>query len=342
MRTITAFAVLVISIGSLSAGVRAFGQSTEVLPETEDSVPAPARDRRYSLGISSLFGMVYGSAEEIVYPTGSTKGEFLSQLLWDMKPLFYCGALLDFSPIDPMEKWSFYSALSFKAGIPAKTGKMEDRDWQSVENSALTNYSVHDNESREAFWLEGAFGVSFPIKSRFLFSLSANVSYMHFSFTGWGGSFQYAAETSAGHFSPIGEAQKGSFSSGKVINYTQDWLIVAPGLSLNARFLSYFSAELFFQISPLIWCADLDQHLLTGDQFRDYTRWGLFLEPKGRLVFIPNQRLSLSLDLAYRYITGSRGEVYVQPSGSGKYIPAGAAGTGLSLLDTGILCKIRL
>jgi outer membrane protease len=283
--------------------------------------------------------MVYGHAEEIVYSSGSTKNEMLSQLLWDMKPLFYCGALLDFGRTNPMEKWGFFSAVSFKAGIPAKSGKMEDRDWQSTANTALTNYSSHDNETREFFWLEGTAGVSIPVKSLFALRAYAGVSYMRFSFTGWNGSLRYASG-SGGDFGSIDDAEEIAIF-GRVINYSQDWLLLAPGVSAEFRFLTFFSGELFFQISPLIWCADLDEHLLVMKEFRDYTRWGLFLEPRARLAFNPGERLSLSLDFAYRYITGSRGEVYQRPLTGGAYAHAGEAGTGLSMMDTGFMVKIH-
>jgi outer membrane protease len=339
VRNITVFRILVIICAFFAAG-RTFCQGQEIPLEIKNS-PSPdtGGKRRYSLGISPQFGMVYGHAEEIVYSSGSTKNEMLSQLLWDMKPLFYCGVLLDFGRTDPMEKWGFFSDLSFKAGIPSRSGKMEDRDWQSTTSSALTNYSSHDNETREFFWLEGMVGVSIPIKSLFALKTYAGVSYMRFSFSGWNGFLRYASG-SGGNFGSVDDAVEVSVS-GKVINYTQDWLLVAPGVSAEFHFLNLFSGELFFQISPLIWCVDLDEHLMVGREFRDYTRWGLFLEPRARLAFNPGERLSLSLDFAYRYITGSRGEVYQRPLAGGEYTQAGEAGAGLSMMDTGFMVKIR-
>ncbi|MDR0583838.1 MAG: omptin family outer membrane protease [Treponema sp.] len=340
MRNITAFRILVIT-GVLFAAGGAFAQEPEISRETENLPSFNAGgNRRYSLGISPQFGMVYGQVEEIVYSGGKTKNELLSQLLWDMKPLFYCGVLLDFGRTDPMEKWGFFSGLSFKAGIPARSGKMEDRDWQSTESTALTNFSSHDNETKEFFWLEGTAGVSFPIKSLVALRTYIGVSYMRFSFSGWDGYLRYATVNN-GQYGSVSDAQEIALS-GKVINYTQDWLLAAPGVSAEFRFLRLFSGALFFQISPLIWCADVDEHLLAGKEFKDYTRWGLFLEPRARLAFNPGERLSLSLEFAYRYITGSRGEVYQRPLTGGEYSLGGEAGAGLSMMDTGFLVKIHL
>ncbi|MDR2484728.1 MAG: omptin family outer membrane protease, partial [Treponema sp.] len=107
------------------------------------------------------------------------------------------------------------------------------------------------------------------------------------------------------------------------------------------------SGELGFQISPLVWCSDLDEHLLplpnapNGRQFKDNLRWGLFLEPRGKIAFAPNQRLELSMELAYRLITGSRGEEYSRPKDTGDYVLVGEAGAGFSLLDTGLMLKVH-
>ena len=346
MSNITAFTVLVIICVLFAAGGAA-AQEQEIPAEPEiaweiENPPNTGGNRRYSLGISPQFGMVYGQAAEIVYSDGKTKNELLSQLLWDMKPLFYTGAALDFGRTNPMEKWGFFSGLSFKAGIPARSGKMEDRDWQSSQNTALTNYSAHDNETREFFWLEGTAGVSIPIKSLFALRTYIGVSYMRFSFTGWNGSLRYATG-SGGQYGSINDAKEIELF-GKVINYTQDWLLIAPGVSAELRFLRLFSGALFFQISPLIWCADLDEHLMREPQmqFNGYTRWGLFLEPRARLAFNPDERLSLSLEFAWRYVAGSRGEAYQRPLSGGEYAPSGEAGTGLSMTDTGFMAKIRL
>jgi outer membrane protease len=277
-------------------------------------------------------GMLYGQSEEIVYPQ-DTKAKYLSQLIWDIKPLFYTGATADFSILSAKANWGFFFNFILKAGIPGQTGKMEDRDWQSKENDALTDYSIHDNETSQFFWLEGGAGIFIPIKSFSRISLSLNPSYMLFSFSGSGG---------YGTYSRNNNWERISFD-GKVINYTQSWLILAPAISFDCRFLNYFSGGVFFQISPLIWCSDIDEHLTTQTEYRDYMYWGLFLEPRGKIAFSPHERFELSLNWAYRYISGSRGKSYWRSTvGETKFADSGVeAGAGLSLLDTGLLFKIR-
>jgi outer membrane protease len=272
--------------------------------------------------------MLYGQVEEIVYPYNA-KAKYLSQLLWDVKPLFYLGALLDLTYRNPAAGWGFFSDLSVKAGIPGRTGKMEDQDWQAIDSDAVTDYSVHDNETVQFFWVEGGAGIFVPIRERFTFRLSMDVSYMRFSFSGMDGHGLYDNLTVSHPF------------SGKVINYTQNWFIVTPAVSLNAHFLNRFTAGLFFQISPLVWCIDHDEHLTTGKQYRDYMRWGLFLEPRASFSFAFNRRFAVSADLAYRYITGSRGETYQSPLGQDNYSASGEAGSGLSLMDAGLMFKVQ-
>jgi outer membrane protease len=165
---------------------------------------------------------------------------------------------------------------------------------------------------------------------------------MHFAFSAFDGYAIYArGKNNPGEYYSIDDSPEEYPFSGGVIHYSQDWLIIAPAISLNARFLNYFTGGLSFQISPLIFCADEDEHVEREITFRDYTRWGLFLEPRGRLTFSPVPRFELSLDLAYRLITGSRGEAYQAPTGTDEFLPSGEAGTGLSFMDSALALKLR-
>jgi hypothetical protein len=98
-----------------------------------------------------------------------------------------------------------------------------------------------------------------------------------------------------------------------------------------------------FQISPLTFCSDLDEHLLREPPltFKDYTRWGLFLEPQGRIIFSPVKWLEFHLQTAYRHIGEGKGEGF-EKEGIGKFQRVeNDAGTGLSLLNSSIMAKIR-
>lgn len=334
MKNITAFAVLVILFFALPVSAPVFGQS-----------PDTAKERTYLFSAAPQFGQIYGQAHEIVY-MNNTSDDIKSELLWDMKPLLYAGAAFDFSPADPMKRTGFFCGFSFKFGFPGKTGVIEDRDWLSTENNALTHFSSHTNETKKLYWLEAGAGISIPIKSLFLFRAYTNISYMYLAFTATDGYVKYAREknpgTNNGKYYPIDDNPETRTFNREVLKYTQDWLIIAPGISLGLQFLEIFSFDLFFQISPLVFSRDFDEHLLRDLEFLDFARWGLFLEPRGRLTVSAAKRLDLSLEGAYRYMGGARGDTY-QTEKKADYTTyySNCAGTGLSIIDVNLTAKIR-
>ena len=299
----------------------------------------------YTLSTWTSFGAFLGHAEEIVYPPSGYKAKMFSQLLWDIKPLFYYGLSLDFSRAQPMEKWGFFAALSLKNGIPGKSGEMEDRDWMSVENDSLTHYSVHNNYTNELFVFDASAGFSFPfIRDQFLLKTYVGMTYMHFSFTGQHGEGTYARSLGDNKYAPIDEDPAHiSFANWeKVINYTQTWLTVAPGIAL-ASYFNRFYFEFFFTISPLVFCRGVDEHLTNSQVFKDYMRGGVFIEPGFHFSFIASRQLEFSLDLSWRYIGGTRGQTwYGTQIGTATLVQEGEAGARLSLFNIGLCMKIRL
>ena len=331
MRNITVFLVLVIIINCAQ-----FASAQE------------EQTKAYTFSTSTSFGMFYGQAKEIVYASSNYKSNILSQLLWNIKPVFYYSLSLDFSRAQPMDKWGFFSTLSLKNGIPGKSGIHENRDWMSIENTALTHYSIHDNITNELFFFDASAGLSFPLGKSLLLKTYIAMSYMRFSFTGQKGQGTYARETGglySGIFAPIDDdPEYVSFDNWeKVINYTQRWIIGTPGISLAYHSPRRFFTELFFNISPLISCEDLDEHLTNSKVFRDYMRGGIFLEPGFHFVYLIGERLELSMDFSWRYITRTRGETwYGRGIGTANFVQQGEAGAGLSVFNTGLSLKIRL
>jgi outer membrane protease len=333
MKNITVFAVLVIILMPLSP-------------------PEASALENYSFSVASRFGLFYGQAEEIVYlsttnhPLRSRK-DFLSQLLWDMKPVYYYGVLLDYSQTKPMEHRGFFSSLSIKTAIPGLSGKMEDRDWDSQVNNDLTHFSSHDNLTEHIFWMDVSAGLSFPFWSMFLLKANMAFSYMHFEFSASDGYGRYARETSQSDiYYPITDNPHQSTFEGTVISYSQEWLCLSPGISLEYYFLKAFYFKLLFQISPLVLCVDLDKHYYRTRPhrlFKDYMFGGLFMEPRAVLSFTANKWLSLSLEASYRHIGGTRGETFWREVGKGvDFVSTGEAGAGLSIFDFGLTTTIRL
>jgi len=335
MRNITVFTVLVIMFNCAQIAAAQEEQTEEKQP------------RSYTFSTWTSFGLFYGQAEEIVYPSPNHKAELLSELLWDMKPVFYYGFSLDFSRVRPWEKWGFFATLSLKNGIPGKSGEMEDKDWDSIENNALTHYSVHDNVTNTLFFFDVSAGFSFPFNQFLILKTFVTMSYMRFSFTGQYGHGTYARQI-GGNGSGIYASMDDnptyvSFSNWeKVINYSQNWLSVAPGIAAGFYY-SRFYYEWSLSVSPLVSCTGVDEHITTSAQYKDYMRGGLFVEHGSHFSFIASRRLEFSLDFSWRYTGGARGETWMSsPIGTATSTQEGKAGAGLSLSNFGLCMKIRL
>jgi outer membrane protease len=324
VRNITVFAGLVI----IFFGTRAI--------EAQEQPENP-----FALSLSYQFGFLYGQTEELVY-SSNTVSPLLSQLLWNMKPVLYNGLQLDFARINPLEKRSFFASLALKYGISGNSGVMQDGDWRSRENDEITNFSSHDNITRELFLADGSAGIAFPQQS-LLVKVYAHLSYMRFCFSGMDGYGIYARPLGGGIYAPINDNPNIiDFSGEKVINYTQEWIILALGVSINYYFNRYLSTGWSLLMSPLIFCNGMDEHLLTKTQFNDYLLGGFLLEPKAELSFSPTQWFSIALDCSWRYIFGTKGMSYNRTYGTRYYVQEGTAGAALSILNAGLRLKVRL
>ena len=308
-------------------------------------------EQLYGFSVGPQFGCIYAQAIELVYPV-ETKSKYLSELLWDMKPLLYAGLQVDFGLNDIMSRAGFFSDLSFKAGFPGETGIHENRDWMSVENANLTHYSKHTNKTKEFFMIDWQNGVSIPLSFLYIKPF-INFSWMRFSFSGTDGYGEYARgkiydsnnnpiEYPASWFPPtmffpITDNPRKETFVGEVITYEQNWFLFAPGFTLGTNILSPFFFDISFQISPLSFCEAVDHHLTRDIVFYDSTRFGLFLESSGNVTF--NWKfIELTIDFTYRYIGDTIGITYMNDS---KRPVSNKSGAGLNMIDAGFLIKIQ-
>jgi outer membrane protease len=249
-----------------------------------------------------------------------------------MKPVYYAGVYADLGLTDIMSKIGFFSSLSFKAGIPGESGIMEDRDWKSTYNNALTHYSRHTNRTLNFFFLFLALGGSFPVKSFYIKPFISG-SWMQFAFTGSDGFYKYANEISYGIYEPIENSSEKPLS-GDLISYRQDWLILAAGLSVGSNILYPFLFEFSFQITHLNFCMAVDNHLYANTDYNDYTRLGLFIEPRGN-ISLTTEKVKFSFEAAYRHISPTEGDSYINNT----YQSPSKAGAGLSIMDYQFIVK---
>jgi outer membrane protease len=341
MKNITLFIIFVIIFYTSMTGTRVWAQYSGPVPS-----PSSIKNKfPYTLSVTPAAGFLYGYGEEIVYKYPG-KDTYMSQLLWNIKPLFYAGGVLDFSRINPMEKWGFFTALSLKAGFPGKTGIMEDRDWLAP-GDALSNYSRSDNYTDRALLFDYLLGLTLPLKSFALLKFHWSFSWMSFYWTGRDGYLRYPRDqlNKPLHDTPLDDSVEKKPLYGPLISYSQDWIITSPGLSVFFPLPRRFGAELSFQISPLVFCFARDDHLLRNVEFRDYISGGLYLEPRGTIVFSPHERFELSLYVSYRFVKGAPGESYGRETGENKTGEfdkySEDPGAAFYALDSGLSFKIR-
>jgi len=302
---------------------------------------AEENERNYCFSYGPQFGFIYGQAQEYVYPvSGETKGELLSELLWDTKPVFYYGIHAEFSRADLMKGPGFFSSFSFKTGIPADSGVMEDRDWQSKENDALTDFSSHTNRTNEFFQIDVAVGVSFPIKSFLYLKPFIGVSWMHFIFNGRDGYGKYARKNGNNYYPIDDNPNIVSYKGKEVIQYEQDWLMLAAGFTTGTKIFYPFSFDFSFQISPITYCMATDHHY-PNTVYKDFTSFGLFLEPSLKVSFAVKPA-EFSLETGYRYIGKTKGESYKNSNNNGYISEKNKTGAGLSMWNFNFLVSFSL
>jgi len=315
MKKITVLTVLFIIIYTLSAINPIYCQDNEKI-------------NKYGFSLGTGFGIINGEALEFVYPVpGDTKNELLSELIFKMKPICYVGFNADLGLTDPLNGPGFFSSFELKAGIPADSGVMEDRDWLSPANSDLTRFSSHDNRTNELIWINLAVGASLPFKYLYIKPFISG-SWMRFSFTGSNGYGIY------NDWNP----KEQDFSGETCINYQQDWLLLAAGFSIGTNIYP-FSFDLSFQISPLTYCAATDNHLLTETVYKDFTSFGLFLEPKGS-ISLAVKYINFLLEASYRYISRTEGQSYSSQNNINYILSPNKAGAGLSVMDFQFIVKL--
>jgi outer membrane protease len=337
MRTIPAFVFFVIVCCGLF-------MSPSTIQKAYSQTPAAGSGNGSPFGFSvyAQSGIFYGQSEEIVY-WNSLDADYKSQLLWDMKPLVYAGAGASFSMNEFRDALGVYADLSFKAGIPLRTGIMEDRDWQNAtDHSMLTDYAITENYTIRTFLTDFALGVSIPLKYRdrvFAFlKLGGAVSYRYFDWTGRDG----YAQIDRSHGIDPSDPQIPLY--GDVIAYYQHWLTVSPGFALVIPIRSRWLIEVSLNaVSGPIWVWAFDKHISNEQEFQDRLTGGVLLEPGLEVSYRFNAHLALGSYVSYRYIQNTRGDSRNRRSTGvySVYSPwsYNTAGAGFLALDAGLTVK---
>ncbi|MCL2093053.1 MAG: omptin family outer membrane protease [Treponema sp.] len=274
-------------------------------------IPGPARAAppasSRGLVLSPLGGLIYGQGEEFLYKY-RRQGQFASELIWDLKPLFYLGLALDYGPLDPYSQGglSFGGALRF--GIPAFSGTIENRDWVNPLHDRLSHYSRHDASVQQAVLWDLSLAYSFLLRENLAFKVSLDLHAMYFNWIAEDGYIEYE------YFGPQYLPWERIQVHGPGIRYMQNWFILSPGWKLLVRPAPILGLEGHFSYSPLIYASDRDDHLMTSPPktFTGTFVFGQFYDIGAKLSLFLPRGLDLSLGLSYRQIWDLRGETFVR------------------------------
>ena len=274
---------------------------------------AQSSSSKYSFSLTPFLGFFHGQAEEIVYELPG-EPQYLSLLLWDLKPLLYVGFSVDFGPRNPFKNGGFLASSSIKLGLPNYTGLSENFDWLS-DGDDYSHYSRHEAYTQRSFLADILFGYSWRLMDSLALRTYGEFAFMHFSWQARDGIGEY----------PFG----GMMFIGTVVEYLQNWFIFSPGISIEYRFFDFISLEGNFSYSPLVFCIARDHHTFRDTVFYDYPRWGHSFKWGGSLIVSPTPNVSYTLSFTQRLITGSRGDSYI---GDFRYRDVGGAGiSGINL-----------
>jgi outer membrane protease len=284
---------------------------------------AHTADADVTLTAKTGTGFIYGLAREIVYSTYSGNLPYTeSELDWDIKPLFSVQAVLELRT-----SVGFSASLEVRIGVPGQTGSTGDSDWLDYEingTSVKTNYSQSDCYTERAILLDTQAGWEFPLADWVTIEPFLAFNFMDFKWSARDGYLQYPPGWFTGSPPqpyPASSGQPQVPISGTNIIYEQIYFIPAVGLSAKLSFGKSLGGSIAFQVSPFVFCNDVDNHLeqvqSVSKNYFDSMSGGLLLEPKISLVWQVLAKARLSLDVSYRHIAGLIGNTSIVNTGVG-------------------------
>ena len=288
----------------------------------------------YALSVSTTAGLWVGQSEEIVYQD-TNSNEYISQLIWDMKPLAKIGLTLELGPDNNIMRKGVFFIVNAQFAMPNTSGIMLDRDWDPEYwdfPGQLTNRSEHTNRTRSAFLAELRSGWNFPVKSKMSFRPYLNFAYQYFSFSGQDGYREYKAENNWEHIEMYGE----------VITFTQIFYMLSAGCSFYYPIHEKIGIEAFAQAGYVILYGDEDNHLERGLQFIDFATRGLELQGGVQAKILPFNRIGFDIGASYKNVSNVRGMVSKRDVFSGTVRNfSNVCGAALSLFDISARMIIR-
>ncbi|HOT61407.1 MAG TPA: omptin family outer membrane protease [Treponemataceae bacterium] len=280
------------------------------------------------IALSTGFGAREGVAHEYVYQDGNK----ISQLDWGMTPIVSL-------ELGATARWrrGFRVSGAVSAGLSGRSGILEDSDFLNQPYSGeRTHYSRHDCFSAGSLDLrvEFAWDIALPLRgpgSARRLTVSPSLGFRRYILR-WNGRDGYAqypndpGSLPAGSYQPWTEDTPKVPMSGRVIEYQQDYSLPSFGFSFSVPIARRWLVSLGATASPIAFCVDRDQHLLTNTEYIDEMTGGIYLEPRGSIRWEPTERVALILEGGWTYLTDLRGAVYTRPISGGPTTRSSAEG----------------
>ncbi|MDR2553428.1 MAG: omptin family outer membrane protease [Treponema sp.] len=333
MKSITPFAVFVIlAVTALGFPANGHGEIR-------------VKGKPYIFTLTPRTGMVQGVFREIVYQY-SGSSDYLSELLWELNPMWYLGLGLSLEPAAAPGAAGFFADLNFRAALPMDTGVMEDRDWMvSPVPGSLTHFSAHENHTRAAILVSANSGKAFRLGGVFFLRAFVSADYWYLKMESKNGYTQYGPNAQERvSYEPWKPSWPHTTFQGTGVRYSQHWLFLSPGADISAV-LGRFTLSLSFKITPLILCLAIDDHLKREILFTNIMAGGFYLEPGADISFALSRILRAGVNVGFHYTLGTRGNTIIDeygPGGSDVYQAPGTAGAKLWMFEAGFYIKARL
>lgn len=258
------------------------------------------------LGLSLDAGYLHGTVGEYVYDRGNR----ISELDWDMKPLFYAG----FS-VSAFIGRHIDLGLGVWEGIRRRTGRMEDHDWNLT--GVKTDYSRHENRLDAARFLDMNAGWIAFSGRHLMLSLHLGYARRKIAFEARNG-FE---EDPGSPRIPI---------DGPVMRYVQTYSIPYAGFRIAYMHRRTFTLGINALCSPVASCEAVDNHYLRNMVFHDSMRYGTYVHVEGTGRLNLHHSCSVDLSLFRSTVREFRGNSYYINTQTGYRSPAVGNGAGAS------------
>lgn len=325
---------------------------------------APIRARALDVSIMPYVEANSGDAREYVY----TDDKILSELIWDMKPMVSVGAAINAGWTDGLR-----ISAGASAGIPMRTGSMQDSDWLNIDingSDKITTYSKHDAELEFAYQakIETGWEFSLPVfgpasSSRVSLVPTLGFRFMNWKWNGNDGYVQHLDESGypslpGGVYRDWNEDVTKKPATGTVISYQQQFWMPTAGLTVIVPVASYFRVGL--GCTGTLWtsCYALDMHFYPKanwdfsqatekKQFFDLLSSGWMIEPELRLEWTYAKPVTLQASGSWRKISGLRGDTRYLANGALEYETStrksgGGGGAALEALTFRLGAEVQL